>query len=105
MRLPDWEPIAFAFVNHDHFSFVMFALMLVVMGIAWLFLVLSWLDLDGLLYAHIMLNAVQAPLLLYVCVLRQQNVKYLLKKSCCYNEPPSAGDWGDEMAYMNGGEY
>lgn len=83
----------------------MFSLMLIVMSIAWLFLILSWLDLDGLLYAHIMVNAVQAPLLLYICVLRQQNVKYLLKKTCCYNEPPSASDWGDEMAYMNNGEY
>lgn len=83
----------------------MFAMMLVVMGVAWLSLVLSWLGVEELFYVHILINAVQAPLLLYVCVLRQPNVKYLLVKSCCYNEPPSATDWGDEMAYMNGGEY
>lgn len=78
---------------------------MLVMGITWLFLLMSWLDVDGLLYAHIIVNAIQAPLILYVCVLRQKNVKYLLTKSCCYNEPPSSGDWGDEMAYMNGADY
>lgn len=83
----------------------MYSLLLLVMSITWLFLILSWLDFDGLLYTHIIMNAIQAPLLLYICVLRQKNVKYLLKKSCCYNEPPSATDWGDEMAYMNGGSY
>lgn len=83
----------------------MFSLLMLVMGITWLFLIMSWLDVDGLLYAHIIVNAIQAPLILYVCVLRQKNVKYLLKKSCCYNEPPSASDWGDEMTYMNGADY
>lgn len=87
------------------YSFVMYALLLVVMSCTWMFLILSWLDHEVLLYAHTVANAVQAPLLLYICVLRQNNVKYLLKKSCCYNEPPSAADWGDEMTYMNGGEY
>lgn len=86
-------------------SFVMYSLLLLVMSITWLFLILSWLDFDGLLYTHIIMNAIQAPLLLYICVLRQKNVTYLLKKSCCYNEPPSAADWGDEMSYMNGGDY
>ncbi|XP_062126251.1 probable G-protein coupled receptor Mth-like 5 isoform X2 [Drosophila sulfurigaster albostrigata] len=84
-------------------NFIMFSLMLLVMSFAWLFLTMSWLALDGLLYAHIIVNAFQAPLLLYICVLRQRHVTFLLKKSCCYNEPPSASDWGDEMHYMNGG--
>ncbi|XP_032589716.1 probable G-protein coupled receptor Mth-like 5 isoform X1 [Drosophila mojavensis] len=86
-------------------NFIMFSLMLLVMSFSWLFLTMSWLALDGLLYAHIIVNAFQAPLLLYICVLRQRHVTYLLKKSCCYNEPPSANDWGDEMHYMNGNEY
>lgn len=85
----------------------MYTLLLLVMSIAWLFLILSWLDFDGLLYAHIMVNAIQAPLILYICVLRQKHVTFLLKKSCCYNEPPSPSDWGDELTYMNGrgGDY
>lgn len=72
------------------------------MIIAWIFLILSWLNFDGLLYAHIIVNAIQSPLLLYICILRQTHVKYLLKKSCCYNEPTANCEWGDEMNYMNG---
>lgn len=87
------------------FSFIMYSLMLLVMSVSWLFLILSWIEYDGLLYAHIIVNSVQAPLILYICVLRQKHVKFLLKKTCCYNEPPSASDWGDEMSYMNGGDY
>lgn len=83
----------------------MFALMLLVMTAGWLFLCLSWLNYDGLLYAQIIVNALQAPLLLYICVLRQKHVTFLLKKSCCYNEPPSTSDWGDEMHYMNCNDY
>ncbi|XP_054727941.1 probable G-protein coupled receptor Mth-like 5 isoform X1 [Anastrepha obliqua] len=86
-------------------NFIMFSWMLLIMSIAWLFFVLSWLPYDGLLYAHILVNAAQAPLLLYICVLRQKHVTFLLKKSCCYNEPPSANDWGDEMHYMNCNDY
>lgn len=87
------------------FSFIVFSWMLLIMSVAWLFLVLSWLPYDGFLYVHILVNAAQAPLLLYVCVLRQKHVTFLLKKSCCYNEPPSANDWGDEMHYMNCNNY
>lgn len=83
----------------------MFSLMFVVMSVAWLFLLLSWLKYDALLYAHIVVNALQAPLMLYICILRQKHVRFLLKKSCCYNEPPSASDWGDEMTYMNTADY
>ncbi|XP_020813667.1 probable G-protein coupled receptor Mth-like 5 isoform X2 [Drosophila serrata] len=86
-------------------NFIMFSLMFLVMSIAWLFLIMSWLQLEGLLYAHIVVNALQTPLLLYICVLRQRHVTFLLKKSCCYNEPPSTNDWGDEMHYMNGNDY
>lgn len=86
-------------------NFVMFACMFLVMAVSWLFLVLSWTRYDGLVYAHILVSGLQAPLLLYICVLRQKHVMFLLKKSCCYNEPPSAADWGDEMTYMNTADY
>ncbi|XP_050316893.1 probable G-protein coupled receptor Mth-like 5 [Bactrocera neohumeralis] len=86
-------------------NFIMFSWMLLIMSIAWLFFVLSLMPYEGLLYAHILVNAAQAPLLLYICVLRQKHVTFLLKKSCCYNEPPSANDWGDEMHYMNCNDY
>ncbi|XP_037817005.1 probable G-protein coupled receptor Mth-like 5 [Lucilia sericata] len=86
-------------------NFIMFSLMLLIMSISWLFLCLSWLKFEGLLYAHIIVNAIQSPLLLYICVLRQKHVTFLLKKSCCYNEPPSTNDWGDEMHYMNCNDY
>ncbi|XP_037949507.1 probable G-protein coupled receptor Mth-like 5 isoform X2 [Teleopsis dalmanni] len=86
-------------------NFIMFSLMLLVMSISWLFLIFSWLELEGLLYAHIIVNAIQSPLLLYICVIRQKHVTFLLKKSCCYNEPPSTNDWGDEMHYMNCNDY
>ncbi|KPU72740.1 uncharacterized protein Dana_GF23058, isoform B [Drosophila ananassae] len=86
-------------------NFIMFSLMLLVMSISWLFLIMTWLQLEGLLYAHIVVNALTAPLLLYICVLRQRHVTFLLKKTCCYNEPPSANDWGDELHYMNGNDY
>uniref|UniRef100_A0A1B0FJ82 G-protein coupled receptors family 2 profile 2 domain-containing protein n=1 Tax=Glossina morsitans morsitans TaxID=37546 RepID=A0A1B0FJ82_GLOMM len=86
-------------------NFIMFALILLVMTINWLFLCLSCLQYEGLLYAHIIVNALQGPILLYICVIRQKHVTFLLKKSCCYNEPPSASDWGDEMHYMNGNNY
>lgn len=86
-------------------NFIMYSLLLVVMVICWIFLILSRLEYDGLLYAHIIVNSLQAPLILYICVLRQKHVTFLLKKSCCYNEPPSSNDWGDEMNYMNGNDY
>lgn len=86
-------------------NFIMFALLLLIMSISWLFLILSWLRYEGLLYAHMFVNAMEAPFILYVCVLRQKHVTFLLKKSCCYNEPPSANDWGDEMHYMNEADY
>ncbi|XP_062564547.1 probable G-protein coupled receptor Mth-like 5 [Armigeres subalbatus] len=86
-------------------NFVMFSLIFLIMSISWLFLILSWLHYDALLYTHIVVNALQAPFIMYVCVLRQKHVTFLLKKSCCYNEPPQTSDWGDEMTYMNGGDY
>uniref|UniRef100_A0AAG5CQT7 G-protein coupled receptors family 2 profile 2 domain-containing protein n=1 Tax=Anopheles atroparvus TaxID=41427 RepID=A0AAG5CQT7_ANOAO len=85
-------------------SFVMFTLIFATMSIAWLFLILSWLHFDGLLYMHIVANALQAPCLLYICVLRQKHVTFLVK-SCFRDQTPQTAEWGDEMTYMNGGDY
>ncbi|KOB69855.1 Methuselah-like protein 5 [Operophtera brumata] len=58
-----------------------------------------------LIYAHVCVNLLQAVLIFYVCVLRQNHVTFLLRKSCCYAEPVPTGEWGDEMTHMNGGNY
>uniref|UniRef100_A0A182QH03 G-protein coupled receptors family 2 profile 2 domain-containing protein n=1 Tax=Anopheles farauti TaxID=69004 RepID=A0A182QH03_9DIPT len=85
-------------------SFVMFTLIFATMSVAWLFLILSWLHFDGLLYLHIIANALQAPCILYICVLRQKHVTFLVK-SCFRDQVPQTTEWGDEMTYMNGGDY
>lgn len=84
------------------------------MSAAWLFLLLSWLQNDVLIYCHIAANALQALLILIICVLSQKRVIYLLKKTCCYqncicpccrpddNDP---SDWGEEMMAMNSYNY
>ncbi|XP_063367471.1 probable G-protein coupled receptor Mth-like 5 [Cydia amplana] len=82
--------------------FDLFLQMFLIMTIAWLFLLLSWLNFNGLLYAHVFVNLMQAILIFYVCVVRQSHVTFLLKKSCCYAEPVPTGEWGDEMTHMNG---
>ncbi|KAJ2944749.1 hypothetical protein O0L34_g1637 [Tuta absoluta] len=85
--------------------FDLFLQMFLIMSVSWLFLMLSWLNFDGLIYAHIVVNLLQAILIFYVCVVRQSHVTFLLRKSCCYAEPVPTGDWGDEMTHMNGGNY
>ncbi|XP_026760690.1 probable G-protein coupled receptor Mth-like 5 [Galleria mellonella] len=85
--------------------FNLFLQLFLIMTTAWLFLLLSWLNFDGLIYAHIVVNILQAILVFYVCVVRQSHVTFLLRKSCCYAEPIPTGEWGDEMTHMNGGNY
>ncbi|XP_075982911.1 G-protein coupled receptor Mth-like 5 [Anticarsia gemmatalis] len=85
--------------------FNLFLQLFLIMTTAWLFLLLSWLNIDELMYAHIFVNLLQAILIFYVCVLRQSHVTFLLRKSCCYAEPVPTGEWGDEMTHMNGGNY
>ncbi|XP_039757659.1 probable G-protein coupled receptor Mth-like 5 [Pararge aegeria] len=85
--------------------FDLFLQIFLIMTTAWLFLLLSWLNFDGLFYAHIVVNLLQAILIFYVCVVRQSHVTFLLRKSCCYAEPIPTGEWGDEMTHMNGGNY
>ncbi|XP_041969755.1 probable G-protein coupled receptor Mth-like 5 [Aricia agestis] len=85
--------------------FNLFIQLFFIMTTAWLFLLLSWLNFDGLLYAHIVVNLLQAILIFYICIIKQSHVTYLVRKSCCYNEPIPTGEWGDEMIHMNGGNY
>lgn len=54
---------------------------------------------------NLITNAIEAPLILYICVLRQSHVTYLFQKACCTNQPPTAADWGDELTYMRDGNY
>ncbi|XP_063704492.1 probable G-protein coupled receptor Mth-like 5 [Culicoides brevitarsis] len=84
-------------------SFILFSLLFLIMTISWFFLILSWLEYDTLLYTHIFVNALQAPAIFYVAIIRQKHVTFLLRKTCCYNEPVATSDWGDELTYMNGG--
>lgn len=91
--------------EYNFYSFDMFLLMFIVMSMCWLFFILSWFPYNGLMYTHILVNALQGPLILYICVLRQAHVTFLLRKSCCYNEPVPTNDWGDEMTQMNGSSY
>ncbi|KAG5672697.1 hypothetical protein PVAND_002806 [Polypedilum vanderplanki] len=88
-------------------NFIMFMLIFLTMSVAWIFFILSWLKYDYLLYVHIITNALQAPILFYICIIRQKHVSFLLRKTCCYNEPvthAAAAEWnyGDELTYMNG---
>ncbi|VVD01574.1 unnamed protein product [Leptidea sinapis] len=78
-------------------------MMFLIMTLTWLFLLLSWLNFDGLLYAYVVVNLLQAILIFYVCIIRQSHIVFLLRKSCCYAEPLPTGEWGDEMTHMNGG--
>lgn len=83
------------------FSFIMFSLLLCMLTITWILSIFSWFDSDGMFYMNLTISAIQAPLVLYICVLRQEHITYLLKKSCCSKQPLSAADWGDEMTYIN----
>nr|CAD7197073.1 unnamed protein product [Timema douglasi] len=97
------------------YNFDMFVKLFLVMSLSWLFLLLSWLKFDALVYCHIGANALQAPLILYICVLGQKRVRILLRKTCCYEGcpctccrpgPPQEGmDWGEEMMTMNTAHY
>lgn len=85
----------------SHFSFIMFALLLVLLTISWLLTLVSWIEIEGMTYISLTISGIQAPLVLYICVLRQKHVTYLLQKVCCSKQPLSGADWGDEMTYIN----
>lgn len=93
-------------------SFRMFLLLFLVMTLTWLFFLLSFTRFEGLVYCYIVINALQAPLFLYICVANQAHVSYLVKKTCCYTncacaccKPDPECEWGDEMTAMNTGLY
>lgn len=85
------------------------------MTVSWLFLLLSWLQLDAIFYSYVIVNSLQAPLILYVCIFDQKHVSYLLRKTCCYQDcicpccrpdqdsSQQPGEWGDEMQAMETG--
>ncbi|KAL0269360.1 UNVERIFIED_CONTAM: hypothetical protein PYX00_007121 [Menopon gallinae] len=96
--------------NKMKFCFEMFIKLFLIMTVAWLFLMLTWLRYDALIYCHIAINALQAPLILKICVLNQKRVIYLLKKTCCNQncvfpccrpDDNTPSDWGEEMVAMN----
>ncbi|KAF5271726.1 hypothetical protein FQA39_LY08049 [Lamprigera yunnana] len=89
-------------------NFRMFLLLFLVMTISWLFFLLSFTKYEGLIYCYIAINTIQAPLFLYVCIVNQSHVSFLVQKTCCYNnfacaccKPDPKCEWGDEMAAMN----
>lgn len=79
----------------------MFSLLLCMLTITWILSIFTWFESEGMFYMNLTISAIQAPLVLYICVLRQEHITYLLKKSCCSKQPLSAADWGDEMTYIN----
>lgn len=79
----------------------MFALLLILLSIAWILTLISRIEYEGMFYINLTISAIQAPLVLYICVLRQKHVTYLLQKVCCSKQPLSGADWGDEMTYIN----
>lgn len=78
----------------------MFSLLFLLMSFMWLFSLSSAFDTEDAFYFNLIHSIIQAPCVLYICVLRQPHVTYLLHKSCCANEAPSTEDWGDEMTYI-----
>jgi hypothetical protein len=95
--------LCFIFNFYVH-SFELYVKLFLVMAIAWLFLLLSWLPYPVLMYCHIVVNAFSAFIFLYICILGQQRVTLLLRQACCCCQPPAPVDtveWGEEMSSMN----
>ncbi|CAL1675410.1 unnamed protein product [Lasius platythorax] len=88
------------------YSFRMFVLLYAILSTGWFSLLLSRLKYDALIYCHIVVNLLQALLVLYVCVLGQRRVTFLLGKTCnCCNPGDNTEglDWGEEMTAINAG--
>ncbi|PSN56907.1 putative G-protein coupled receptor Mth-like 5 [Blattella germanica] len=86
------------------YSFEMFMKLFLMMGIAWLFLILSWLKYELVVYFYIVVNLLQAFVILYICVFSQRRVTFLLRQYCCCcqdSEPVDTVEWGEEMSSMN----
>ncbi|XP_020278459.1 probable G-protein coupled receptor Mth-like 5 [Pseudomyrmex gracilis] len=88
------------------YSFRMFFFLCGIMTIGLLSLLLSRMQYDALLYCHIVVNLLQALLVLYVCVFGQRRVTFLLGKTCncCDSGDNVEGlEWGEEMTAINAG--
>lgn len=84
----------------------MFVLLFAIMSTSWLFLLLARTEYDGLVFCNIAVNAMQAFLVLYVCVFGQKRVMFLLGKTCnccADNDNVDGLDWGEEMTAINAG--
>lgn len=79
----------------------MFALLLLLLTVSWVLTLISWIEIEGVFYLNLAISAIQAPFILYICVLRQRHITYLLQKACCSKQPLTGADWGDEMIYIN----
>ncbi|KAH1007750.1 probable G-protein coupled receptor Mth-like 5 [Dendroctonus ponderosae] len=93
-------------------SFRMFILLLLIMTLCWLFFLSSFSKYEALINSHILINTLLGPLMIYICVINQAHVSFVLKKSCCYQNcifpccrPEPDNEWGDEMTAMNSDYY
>lgn len=88
------------------YSFRMFVFLFAIMSAGWISLLLAQFKYEPLVYCHIVMNLLQALLVLYVCVFGQRRVTFLLGKTCnCCNSGDNAEglDWGEEMTAINAG--
>lgn len=88
------------------YSFRMFVLLYMILSAGWFSLLLSQFKYNALEYCRIVINMLQALLVLYVCVFGQRRVIFLLSKTCncCDAGDNTEGlDWGEEMTAINAG--
>ncbi|XP_012233602.2 probable G-protein coupled receptor Mth-like 5 [Linepithema humile] len=88
------------------YSFRMFVLLYVILSAGWFSLMLSQFKYKAFEYCNIVVNLLQALMVLYVCVLGQRRVTFLLSKTCncCDVGDNTEGlDWGEEMTAINAG--
>ncbi|XP_048507611.1 probable G-protein coupled receptor Mth-like 5 isoform X2 [Athalia rosae] len=98
-----FTPVAFTILLN--LCFRMFVFLFIIMAVSWFFTLLSWMRYE-LIYCYIVVNLLQAVLILYVCVFGQRRVTFLLRKTCncCSPNETSQGlDWGEEMTAINVG--
>ncbi|XP_067007985.2 probable G-protein coupled receptor Mth-like 5 [Anabrus simplex] len=88
------------------FSFDMFMKLFLVMSVAWLFLLLSLLRYEALVYCNIVVNTLQGVFFAYIAVFGQKRVLSLIRQSCCsVPEPQDTAEWGEEMSPMSSSHY
>lgn len=87
--------------------FRMFILLFIILTVTWFFYLSSFGQFEALVNCYILVNALQGPIVLYVCVFNQKHVSFLIVKTCCPKrkcpccEPDAECHWGDEMTAMN----